>query len=166
MLNIGSNKFLSLSDKGKLLLTVSMQLEKEIGEHKIFYDALNLSFPEDQMIFNGIITEIQNAKINYKLDKIKFKPPSPDTAIFYLQLNKKLITNEINKSNIEGFVNYFINFYQAKNWKVANKKMQNWKIAILKAANTWSVKYNKPAENTTKVDNAMKSYEDFMNSEF
>lgn len=169
MLNLESPKFMNLSDKAKLLLTLSIHSEKEIKEDKFFYDALGFKYPEDQMFFNGIITEIHNSKINYQLKNIKFNPPSKQEAIFYLQLNLNKITNTKNAENIEFFVNYFIDFYQLKKWKVGKSKMVNWKMALIRAVNQWNINFNKTNNSTTtfnKNENIMKSYEDFMNSEF
>lgn len=160
MLDLKSDKFNSLSWEAKLLLTTSISSEVQISNNVFFYKVLGLSFPEDEFKFHSILTEINNAKINYRINKIKFIPPTKDQSLFFLLENQNKLKKKLSSSEIEFANDYIFNFYESKNWKTTKGKIQNWKYVFLKAISTWDINFNND-KSLNKIDEAVKSYEDF-----
>lgn len=157
MLNFESEKFLALSPHAKLLLTYSSVVQKQIEFTELFFNAIGLSFPDDEMIFHNVLTEITNSKIDYKIEKIKFIPPTMAQCLEYLtqRINQK--QTDITPSKAILICEKFMNFYTKKNWKVGNRKMQNWKTALV-FAESWNVNVS---SNSEPQKNAIDSYSSF-----
>lgn len=161
MLDLKSSKFNSLSVEAKLLITTSMSSEIQITNNVFFYNVLGLNYPDDEMKFHQIITEINNSNINYKIEKIKFIPPTRDQSLFFLLENKNKLKITLSSSEIEVANNIIYDFYESKKWRTTKGKIKNWKFTFIRAITTWDFNFNKKQKESTKVDEAVKSYNDF-----
>lgn len=159
MLNFESKKFLSLSTSAKLLLSYSNSIGRQIEESEVFFSAIGLKFPEDLMIFHQVVTEINNAKIDYSIEKIKFIPPTTEQCIAYLTERKEQKLNNLSQLRIIQVSNAFIEFYSKTKWKVKSRKtkklqkMKTWRTALT-AAEKWQF----PESDTSSV---FKSFDEF-----
>ena len=138
MLDFTSKKFMELSPSAKILILYSNAIEKEIVFSKIFAQSIGLNYPDDELLFIRVLQEIESKRINYKLEKTKFIPPTLQECEFFLQIMKNRLKKSLTLSEIKHFSLRFFYFYESKKWKKNGIKITDWKHEIIYAANNWN----------------------------
>jgi hypothetical protein len=99
-----------------------------------------------EKILEKILKELQ--EINQKLTKKKRNP-----VVRFVPPTIEDLKNYMKSKNYIDFSKTFFNFYETKNWKVGQNKMQKWKTAV----ETWVLKEPKLKQQIYKKD--MSKYE-------
>lgn len=138
MLDFTSKKFIGLSKEAKILILYSNAIEKTIVWSKVFAESVGLNYPDDEILFIRLLQEIEAKKIDYKIEKIKFKAPSTQECEFFLQIVKNRLKKSLTLSEIKHFSIRFHDYYEKKNWKKNGIKISDWKQELIYAANNWN----------------------------
>lgn len=160
-----NESFYKLSLKARLLLMASFNSEKCISNnknHNFLAKFIDVDLPAEDFLFEVIIGEIRLSGIKYQLEKIKFIAPTVDDCINFLTTIEKRLKKTLSFAQKKAISEYFINYYESKNWKLGKNKVQitSWRHALMKAADNWQIVVS---DKNDSIDVIMSAFAEFNN---